>query len=148
MTTLCFQRWARDDDDDGDRGSARAGFSLLEILVAVGLLSVVGLVALHSRSVMIRAEQKAYRLEQARFLMRDLVARHGAGKPLEDIVETLPAGWQWAETLAFAEMTDASGTYPLAPWSVWRLTHEASETVLEVAVGPVSDPPETRDRAP
>ncbi len=124
----------RANDRDTPQPTRRAGFSFLEVLVAVGLLSVVGLVALHSRSVMIRAEHKAYRLEQARMIMRDLLAHRRTGMENEDLKDMLPAGWQWTETPVAAEISDASGELDYAPWHIWRLVHAGSDTVLEIAV--------------
>ncbi len=112
----------------------RSGFTFLEILVAVGIITVIAVAALHSRSVIIRAEHKAYRLDEARMLMRGLVAHRRAGMENDDLLETLPAEWQWTETPISTDVTDSAGAHHVATWHVWRLIHHGSGTTLEIAV--------------
>ncbi len=118
---------ARDDTPE-------TGFTLIEVLLAVGLLAIIAVTALHSRSVMIRAEHKGFRLNEGRFLMRGLVAAKRAGMDEETLRETLPGEWQLTDTRVMADITDSAETRQAVPWRIWQLHHQGSDAALEIAM--------------
>ncbi len=112
--------------------SARAGFGLLETLVAVAMFAVLAISLLHARSVMIRAERQVSLLNQARLHMRDMVALSRAGVPAEEWREKLPDKWRLTITADKSEIMSAAATNLLASWFIWRLEHIEGHTELEI----------------
>ncbi len=128
--------------------AAYDGFTLVEVLLAVGLLALIAVTALHSRSVMIRAEHKAFRLDEGRLLMRGLVAAKRSGMDDESLRETIPGEWQLTETRVSTDLADSSGGRRTVPWRVWQLHHPGSDTTLEIAIEDLAADPAAEGTSP
>ena len=93
------------------RSSAQAGFSLLEVVVALAILSF-GLTALAGGIVAgLRSVDRAAEAEYALLMAQSLMAEgkvRAAALPAEE-TGTLPVGYRWRRTVADFPVTSASG---------------------------------------
>lgn len=118
-----------------DHPAPRAGFTLLEVLLAVGLFAVLAVTALHSRAVLIRAEQRAHDMHAARICMRSIVALSRAGAPAEAWEGVVPEDWRLTATETPAQALVSGGdTNLVLLWRIWRLEHRDGRVLYEIAM--------------
>lgn len=120
----------------GSHVLARTGFSLVEILLAVALFGLLAVTALHSRAVMIRAEQKARRMDAARLIMREVVTLSRAGITVDELIGRVSTEWRLTATEVVTDdfLTGDASAHPGLTWRIWQLDAVDGAASLEVAM--------------